>query len=59
MLLENLESMSIGLEDSEDEQAELYIDFANIYFPFFLRLDESQISSFSERFIYKLTNTVS
>lgn len=43
LLLSNLDSMSIGLEGSEGDQAELYIDFGNIFFPFLLRLDSSQL----------------
>jgi hypothetical protein len=39
--------MSIGLEGSEGDQAELYIDLANIFFPFILRLDTKQIKRFS------------
>jgi hypothetical protein len=35
--------MSIGLEGSEADQAELYIDFGNIFFPFLLRLDSAQL----------------
>lgn len=38
LLMDNLDSISVGLEGAESEQAELYIDFANIFFPFFLRL---------------------
>ena len=40
LILNNLESMSISLEDSASEQSELYIDLANIFFPFFVKLDK-------------------
>ena len=50
--------MSIGLEDTEEDQAELYVDFANIFLPLFLRLDQQQIDAFSEKFIFRLASTV-
>lgn len=40
LILNNLESISISLEDSASEQSELYIDLANIFFPFFVKLDK-------------------
>ena len=43
MMLENLDALSISLEGSDDDQAELYIDLANIFLPFFVRLDSKQI----------------
>lgn len=58
LFLDNLEAMSIGLQDAEEEQAELFIDFGNIYLPLFLRLDQEQIVNFSDKFIYKLTSKV-
>lgn len=58
IVLGNLEPMSIGLEGSEGEQAELYIDLSNIFFPFLLRLDEKQLSSFAQRFTYRLINQI-
>ncbi len=57
-VLNNLEPMSIGLEGSEGEQAELYIDLSNIFFPFLLRLDQKQLSSFAQRFTYRLINQI-
>ena len=50
--------MSIGLEGSEGEQAELYIDLSNIFLPFLLRLDEKQLASFAQRFTYRLVNQI-
>lgn len=50
--------MSIGLEGSEGDQAELYIDFANIFFPFILRLDQKQVELFTDKFIYRLMNQI-
>lgn len=58
IVLGNLEPMSIGLEGSEGEQAELYIDLSNIFFPFLLRLDKKQLSSFAQRFTYRLVNQI-
>ena len=58
LLLEILEPMSISLEDANDDQAELYLDFANIFLPFFVRLDQPQIDAFQDKFIYKLVNQI-
>jgi len=58
MILDILEPMAISLDDADDDQAELYVDFANIFLPFFVRLDEEQISRFGEKFLYRLANQV-
>jgi hypothetical protein len=39
MILDILEPMSISLDEADEDQAELYLDFANIFLPFFVRLD--------------------
>ena len=48
--------MSISLEENQNDQSELYIDLANIYFPFFVRLDKKIIDKFMEKFAFKLLN---
>lgn len=58
ILLENMEAMSINLEGTESEEAELYIDFRNIYMVFLLRLNEEQIASFSDKILYKIKTSV-
>ena len=58
IILDTLDAISIGLQDGEEDQAELYLDFANIFLPFFLKLDSKQIQTFSEKFVYRLANQV-
>jgi hypothetical protein len=59
LILDNLEPMSIGLEGSTDgDQADLYIDFGNVFFPFLIRLDPKQLELFSEKFLYRLTHQI-
>ena len=45
-ILANLDSMSIGLDGADGEQAELYLDFANIFLPFLIKLDQDQLKKF-------------
>ena len=40
LILDILEPMSISLDDAGEDQAELYLDLANIFMPFFIRLDQ-------------------
>jgi hypothetical protein len=47
LMIANMEAMSMGLEGSEGEQAELYMDLGNIFLPFLLRLTPQQITIFS------------
>ena len=58
LILEILEPMSISLDEADEDQAELYVDFANIFMPFFIRLDQEQINKFGEKFLYRLANQV-
>lgn len=48
--------MSISLEENQNDQSELYIDLANIYFPFFVRLNKNVIDKFMDKFAFKLLN---
>ena len=58
LILDILEPMSISLDEADEDQAELYVDFANIFMPFFIRLDQEQINKFGEKFLYRLANKV-
>lgn len=54
LILSNLDAISIGLETVEAEQAELYIDLSNIFLPFFIRVTETQLKYFTNKFFKKL-----
>ena len=50
--------MSINLETTEGEEAELYLDFRNIYLVFLLRLSPTQIEELSDKILYKIKSNV-
>ena len=54
--MKNLDTMSMTLEDNQNDQSELYIDLANIYFPFFVRLDKKVVDKFTDKFAFRLLN---
>jgi len=54
--MKNLDSISISLEENQSDQSELYVDLANIFFPFFVRLDKSTLTKFMDKFAFKLLN---
>jgi len=56
IILKNLDSMSVSLEENQNDQSELYIDLANIYFPFLVRLDKKVLDKFIDKFSFKLLN---
>lgn len=58
VILNNMDAMAINLEGTEGEEAELYIDLRNIYFPFILRLSEQQIKEMSDKMLYKIKNSI-
>ena len=58
VLLTNMGAMSINLEGTEGDEAELYIDFRNIYIAFLLKLSPSQLRDFNDKILYKIQSKV-